>query len=102
MLWAEATSSPRRAPPRGSTGIKSVRRSRPASVVKTVASTFVSPAYDLDAAHAPAGPTLNQPPFFASSRRQKAAGLSKWGRQHQSIEPSVATSAAVCASPTSA
>jgi hypothetical protein len=38
----------------------------------------------------------------ASSSRQNTASLSKCGRQHQSIEPSDAISAAVCVLPITA
>jgi hypothetical protein len=47
--------------------------------------------------------TAKQPPRSASSRDANTAGESNRGRQqHQSIVPSVAISAAVCRSPTTA
>jgi hypothetical protein len=82
--------------------MKSVRRRRPSSASKVVASTFDAARYERVALERPEGPMRNQPPLRASSRRQKRAGLSKRGQQHQSMEPSLETSAAVWPSPMSA
>ncbi len=41
----------------------------------------------------------NDPPLSASSTAANTAGESKFGKQSQSMEPSVATSATECRSP---
>jgi hypothetical protein len=66
-----------------------------------VTSTLVSGLYSWLVRTASAR-TAKQPPRSASSRDANTAGESNRGRQHQSIVPSVATSATVCRSPTTA
>ena len=66
-----------------------------------VTSTLVSGMYSCLVRTASAR-TAKQPPRSASSRDANTAGESNRGRQHQSIVPSMATSATVCRSPTTA
>lgn len=87
-------SSPRRVAC-GSTGMQSVRRTVPVVVANVVTGTFVSGKYARRQVCGARGPIRNPPPFRASRRRQKTAGLSKCGPHSQSTDPSVATSAAV-------
>jgi len=42
---------------------------------------------------------LKYPPFWSSRMAAKTLGESKKGRQHQSMEPSLPTSATECRSP---
>ncbi|WDT79196.1 MAG: hypothetical protein MPW14_18900 [Candidatus Manganitrophus sp.] len=44
---------------------------------------------------------MKRPPIRSSRIAAKREGESKWGKQYQSIEPSIPTSAAVCMSPIS-
>ena len=88
--------------PSSLTGMKSVTDTRPLSVRKVVSRTLVSGRYCWRVSSAPpAGAILKRPPTFRSRMAANTLGESKRGKQHQSIEPSVPTSAAEDMSPIS-
>ena len=85
-------------------GMKSMTRTVPSAVTQSVSSTRVLPAYRRVAhpGRPAAGARRQYPAASLSSRAANAAAESKRGRQSQSIDPVVLTSAAVCRSPSSA
>ena len=81
-------------------GMKSVSVSVPVSVVKRVTSTLVSRMYSwLEVAPESAGEIRKLPPRSPSKMAANTLGESNLGNQHQSMEPSVPTSAAEFMSP---
>ncbi len=88
-------------PARG--GMKSMTRTAPSAVTQSVSSTRVWPAYRRAVqVLAPAGARAQCPASWLCRRAANAAGESKRGRQSQSTDPAVLTSAAVCRSPSTA
>ena len=84
------------------TGIKSVMVTMPAAVVKVVSRMLVSGRYSwLVSNPGSTGLMRKRPPFSWSTMAAKTLGESKRGKQHQSTEPSVPTSAADAMSPIS-
>jgi hypothetical protein len=67
--------------------------------VNVVSSTLLSPMYRRVVVAAPTGLTAKRPPRSASTIAPNTDGLSNRGRQSQSIEPLVETSAADRQSP---
>jgi hypothetical protein len=65
----------------------------PSAVSKRVSSTFVFGTYFLVASYSPTGAIRKKPPRSQSRRRPKTGLASKRWNAHQSIEPSVETSA---------
>jgi hypothetical protein len=83
--------------------MKSMTRTVPAAVSQVDSSTIVPSRYRRRVATPPAIGAIRQRPCSGPpSSAAKHAVESKWGRQSQSTEPSLATSAAVWRSATSA
>jgi K+ transporter len=81
-------------------GMKSITSPTPSGLTKRVTSTLLSGRYICLRWASWTLAILKKPPFFSSRIAAKMLGESKCGRQHQSIEPSMPTSATVCRSPT--
>ena len=82
-------------------GMKSVMETTPVDVAKTVSRMLVSGRYDCSVAYVALGRMRNLPPISWSRIAAKTLGESKRGKQSQSTEPSVPTSAAEDMSPMS-
>jgi hypothetical protein len=79
--------------------MKSTTSPTPSWPRNRVISTFVSGRYICFCRASWIGAIRKLPPLRSSRIAAKTLGESKAGRQHQSIEPSVPTSATVCMSP---
>ena len=85
------------------TGAKSVSTSTPPPAVRKVVSRmFVSGRYRRETSYSSRGAIRKKPPLPQSRMRAKTGRASKRWKQHQSIEPSRDTSAAVWQSESSA
>ena len=82
--------------------IRSVTRTTPPAVSNVVTSTFVPSAYCRCTRNGTAGCRIHDPPRPASSSAPKTVSESYLGRHSHSIDPSSATSAAVCLLPIAA
>jgi hypothetical protein len=79
--------------------MRSVTRTAPLGVSWTVSRTRDSSRYRRVLVAGPAGPSSQRPFSRVPTRAAKHAGESKWGRQSQSMDPALLTSAAVSVSP---
>jgi hypothetical protein len=92
-----------RGTPSSRTGMKSLTRTAPSAVSKSVSRISVSLRYRRERACVGAAGPICQTPWSSSpSNAAKQAGESTFGRQSQSIEPSLPTSALVRRSPINA
>src|SRR3989344_7447946 len=74
--------------------IQSVSSSTPSGELKRVTSTFVCGTYDCcTSVYGSAGATTKEPPRSGSRMAPKTLGESIRGKQHQSMEPFIPTSA---------